>query len=297
MGIERLVAAAVLAGLVASCGSENSSQQPQREGPMIMYVGPKAGSPEARKAALDQQSKRKVLPGSFYCGRNIAVVGDSLTVGTYANDLRWLCSRNTKVWDNATSPRSNFQVKGTDPYAAWGRHTGKMLTYFPQVLKGRMTKTDDGNVLMPPDVVIIMGGTNDIIVPDADIDRIYQNIEKMVSLAREAKVPSIVSTIPPYQNRHLRSGARYTTDGGVPYGFAIEHNIISFNNRIRTECTADAISDPYHALEDPDEQNAAHPLFFDSARIHYNSRGARIVAEDRHRALAVLAEKGMIRRR
>lgn len=174
-----------------------------------------------------------VAQAAVASGTRVAFVGDSIT----------------EYWDSIAQPPLKQLVPGEFNDGISGNTTGDMLARFDAVLAQK------------PEIVVILGGVNDIrLLADPTID----NITAMADKAAASGARVVIATIPP---SHI-----WTISGALVTEATNDAAITLWNSQLRSLAASYGytIVDYYTALLGPDgQQNPA--LFFDE--VHPNAAG------------------------
>ncbi len=188
------------------------------------------------------------------CPARIAAVGDSITIASYVAQLRVLCGSTTIIKNEDGDPGTSQRLSDPngDKFAQIGKHVPKMAADFDTVLAWN------------PDMVIILGGTND--VAGGSVSYIQSNLASMYDRARSSGAQVVAVTIPPWKNADQRTPD--TLD-----------NIRNLNAWILNDAPADERVNIYDSLVAPGTDDA-DPHLFDGMLIHPVGAGSSIVSQE-----------------
>lgn len=181
----------------------------------------------------------------------IVCLGDSLTYG-------FGCSRN-KIWTKLAQEKSGYEIinKGIN-----GDTTGGMLARFYHDV-----------VLNKPDIVLIIGSTNDL-AAGADLGVVKANIMAMVHQAFYNGIIPVVGTLlkADLENipKHWENFAQYTKMNFQMFSY--REWIYDFSSTFNVR-----VLDLYHEFESRIEPSEYKNCYLDG--VHFNSKGHQLMSD------------------
>lgn len=230
-----------------------------------VFIARLSGS--AISAKLDDgQTNSEVVAG---CGKIVAAIGDSITVGSYVAELRTLC-KDSKIKNSDGAQDSSQQTVAKQKEEG---KRGDYLSYNGKFTKNMVADFEKAIATDSFDTVIILGGTNDIVGGGSpSVESVKNNLKSMYDAAHAKGLRVVALTVPPAGGNDKMNSAKQAV-------------LEEVNTWIMSEAPVDIRVNAYAALEDPDNPGAQREGMVDGMHIHPIGEGKKRLATTVYEAL------------